>query len=312
VTAAAPAAPRTGRPLVLLATCRELADLDGEGRAVAAALEGLGADARPAVWDDGGVDWAAADLVVVRSTWDYVPRREEFLAWAVRTAAATRLANPPELLRWSTDKAYLEDLREAGLPVVPSAFLAPGQGEEHPFTDREHVVKPTVSAGSKDTLRLGPGEAGRSRAHVRAVHGSGRVALVQPYVEGVDVSGETAVVLVDGEVLHAVRKGPLLRPSGDPVEGLFAREEITSREPSAAELDVARRARDVVRARTGAVPLYARVDLLPSPEGPLVLELELAEPSLFLDVAPGAPEAFAAAVLARLPHVRARGDLTGE
>ncbi|WP_299036091.1 RimK family alpha-L-glutamate ligase [uncultured Pseudokineococcus sp.] len=289
-----------GRPTVLLATCREMADLDGEGRAVLAALADLGVEARPAVWDDADVDWASADLVVVRSTWDYVPRRAELLAWAERVAAVAELANPPELLRWSTDKAYLEDLRAAGLPVVPSVLLAPGEGDDHPFTDREHVVKPAVSAGSKDTLRLRPDEADRSRAHVRAVHGSGRVALVQPYVEGVDVHGETAVVLVEGEVLHAVRKGPLLRPSGDPVEGLFAPEEITPREPSDAELDVARRALDVVVSRTGGVPLYARVDLLPSPDGPLLLELELAEPSLFLDVAPGAPEAFAAAVLTRL------------
>jgi len=289
------------RPAVLLATCRELADLDGEGRAVLAALDDLGVEARPAVWDDEGVDWAAAGLVVVRSTWDYVPRRADFLAWGERVAAVTTLANPPALLRWSTDKAYLQDLRAAGLPVVPSAHLAPGDGEDHPFADREHVVKPAVSAGSKETLRLGPGEAERSRAHVRAVHASGRAALVQPYVEGVDVHGETAVVLVEGEVLHAVRKGPLLRPSGDPVEGLFAREEITAREPSEAELDVARRTLDVVRARTGgAAPLYARVDLLPSSDGPLLLELEMAEPSLFLDVAPGAPEAFAAAVAARL------------
>lgn len=298
-----PAPPRAsggGRPLVLLATCADLTSLDAEGRALADALRDRGADARPAVWDDPGVDWSAADLVVVRSTWDYVPRREEFLAWGERVAAATALENPPALLRWSTDKAYLEDLRAAGLPVVPSAVLAPGDGDEHPFLDREHVVKPTVSAGSKDTLRLGAQEGERSRAHVRALHAGGRTALVQPYLAGVDEDGETAVVVLDGRVHHAVRKGPLLRRSADVVDGLFAPEEITAREPSAAEVDVARRALDVVRARTGAVPLYARVDLLPSPDGPQLLELELAEPSLFLDAVPGAPAAAAEAVLSRL------------
>ncbi|WP_298988590.1 RimK family alpha-L-glutamate ligase [uncultured Pseudokineococcus sp.] len=291
--------PSARRPLVLLATCRDLPDLDAEGQGLLRALRGRGADARPAVWDDGGEDWAAADLVVVRSTWDYVPRRADFLAWAERVAAVTALDNPPDLLRWSTDKTYLEDLRAAGLPVVPSALLAPGDGEEHPFLDREHVVKPTVSAGSKDTLRLGAEEVDRSRAHVRAVHASGRTALVQPYLAGVDDHGETAVVLLDGRVSHAARKGPLLRRSADLVDGLFAPEQITAREPSAAEADVARRALEVVRARTGATPLYARVDLLPSPDGPLLLELELAEPSLFLEVAPGATEALAAAVIAR-------------
>ncbi|ROP44703.1 ATP-grasp domain-containing protein [Pseudokineococcus lusitanus] len=291
----------TAAPVVLLATCAEVADLDADSRALADALRARGADVRPAVWD-AEVDWAAADLVVVRSTWDYVPRREEYLAWAARVAAVTRLENPPDLLRWSTDKAYLEDLRAAGLPVVPSAVLAPGDGGDHPFLGVEHVVKPTVSAGSKDTLRLGADAEGarRSADHVLALHAEGRTALVQPYLAAVDDDGETAVVCADGEVVHAVRKGPLLERGGGRVEGLFAEENISARTAAEAELEVARAALDVVRGRTGRAPLYARVDLLPSEDGPVLLELELAEPSLFLDVTPGAADAVAAAVLRRV------------
>ncbi|MGQ7296475.1 ATP-grasp domain-containing protein [Quadrisphaera sp. KR29] len=297
--------PGAGTGRVGLVTCAEVPDLDPEGRLLLGALRDRGLDARPVTWDDDGADWAALDLAVVRSTWDYATRRAEFLAWAARAAAATQLLNPLPLLDWSTDKHYLADLQAAGLPVVPSAFVEVGGGEEHPYLGVEHVVKPAVSAGSRDTLRLGAHEADRSRAHLRAVHASGRCALVQPYLSAVDEVGETALVFLDGQLSHAMRKAALLPPSGGLVEGLFAPEEMSPREPSAAEVELARAVVEqaVVRAREAGAPrpLYARVDLLPGDHGePLVLELELVEPSLFLDHAPGAVDRLADAVVGRL------------
>ena len=211
-------------PDVALATAREVADLDDEGRLLAAALADRGARVAPAVWDDADVDWAGFDLVVVRSTWDYAPRVAEFVTWAERVGAVTRLENPPGLLRWSTDKHYLLDLERAGVPVVPSAFLEAGADPGgHPWAAVEHVVKPAVSAGSKDTLRLGAHDAERSRAHAADLLAAGRSVLVQPYLDAVDTEGETAVVLVDGVFSHAIRKAPLLQAGGGLVEGLFAR-----------------------------------------------------------------------------------------
>jgi hypothetical protein len=129
--------------------------------------------------------------------------------------------------------------------------------------------------------------------------------LVQPYLRGVDVAGETALIYVDGEFSHAVRKGPML-PAGvaHPVHGweLFVEEEISARVPDPAELAVGSAALGVIRARFGADQLYARVDLLPTPAGPVVVELELTEPSLFLQVGqPGTDPAvtFAAAIAER-------------
>lgn len=160
-------------------------------------------------------------------------------------------------------------------------------------------MKPTVSAGSRDTLRLGPGEADRSVAHVRAVQATGRTVLVQPYLDTVDTHGETAVVFLDGGYSHAIRKAALLREGAGLVEGLFAEEEITAREPSRAELEVAALALAALPPSADP-PLYARVDLLHGDSGPQVLEVELCEPSLFLQHAPGAADRFAAAVVARL------------
>jgi glutathione synthase/RimK-type ligase-like ATP-grasp enzyme len=281
--------------LVLLATCSELPDLDDDTRTLQRALTDRGVAARPAVWDDEAVDWAAADLVMVRSTWDYAKRREEFLAWAEKVAAATRLHNPPAVLRWTTDKTYLRDLAGAGVPTVPTAFV--DADEPHPYLDVEHVVKPAISAGSLDTTRVAAGDHARSRDRVRAVLGSGRTVMVQPYVAGVDEHGETALIYVDGRFSHALRKAAILTEGHGEADGLFVEEEMSVREPSAEEHEVAQR---VVAAVPGGPPLYARVDLLPGPDGPVLLELELAEPSFFLDLVPEASGTVADAVIARL------------
>ncbi|MDO9379582.1 MAG: hypothetical protein Q7T56_12105 [Nocardioidaceae bacterium] len=288
-------------PRIALATAREVADLDDEGRLLASTLRGRGADVVAAVWDDADVDWAAFDLVVVRSTWDYPTRVVEFLAWAAHVEEVSRLENPLALLRWTTDKHYLRDLDAAGVPVVPSEFLEPGDDPAHVLLDVEHVVKPAISAGSKDTLRLGAHERDRSRDHAARLLDAGRGVLVQPYLDAVDDVGETAVVVVDGHASHAIRKGAILRAGAGLVEGLFAEEDISAREPSAAEVAVAERALEAVPG--DAPPLYARIDLLPGQGGPVVLELELAEPSLFLTTSDGAADRLADAVLRRLaPH----------
>ena len=287
------------RARVALATCAEETGLDEEGRVLLSALAETGVAAVPAVWDDETVDWAGFDLVVVRSTWDYPRRLAAFLAWAEHVASVGRLLNDVVLLRWTTDKVYLRGLEATGVPVVPSVFLAPGEDAEHLLLGVEHVVKPTVSAGSLDTLRLGADDAARSVEHVRAIHASGRTALVQPYLDAVDTHGETALVYLDGALSHAIRKGPLLASGAGLVEGLYAEEQIDLREPDAAEREVGMRC--LAALPVAAEPsLYARVDLISDDEGPRVLEVELAEPSLFLQHADGAADRFAAVIAGRL------------
>ena len=271
-----------------LATCSSRPFEHDDTPALLAALADLEVDASAQVWDDSAVDWASYDLVVVRSTWDYTTRREEFLAWADSVPA---LANPASVLRWNTDKRYLAELAEVGVPVVPTSFVAPGEPFEPPAY--EHVVKPSVSAGARDTRRFAAGES--SAAHAETLLAAGRTVMVQPYQEAVDAAGETAVLLFDGAHSHAARKGPVLVPTlADPNDVT-----ITPAQATPAQLEVA-------TAALAAVPwpeplLYARVDLVPGPDGaPVLMELELTEPSLFLGTAAGAVERFAVAVRSRL------------
>ena len=278
-------------PRVALATASTWPDLDADSALLVPALAELGIEAAPAVWDDPAVDWAAHDLVVVRSTWDYVPRRDAFLAWA---GSVPRLHNPADVLTWNTDKTYLRDLAAAGVPVVPTEYVAPGEPYVPPAGPV--VVKPTVSASAQDTERYDDARDGA--ALVARLHAQGRTAMVQPYLSGVDVEGETAVLLFDGEPSHGARKQALL--TGPPVDLDDDLAMMSEREPTAEQVEVA-------RAAVAAVPhdgplLYARVDLVPGPDGsPVVLELELAEPSLFLRYAPGSAQRCARAVAARLP-----------
>ncbi len=266
-----------GKTRVALATCSSFPDGDADDAGLPAAI---GGDVTFAIWDDPAVDWSSFDLVVVRSTWDYQDRRAAFLAWA--HGIGERLVNPPGVLLWNTDKRYLQELAFAGLPVVPTAVVEPGATFRPPPVG-EYVVKPTVSAGSRDTARFTADEGERAAALVAAIHTSGRTAMVQPYVASVDARGETALLFFDGAFSHAIHKGPLLRPGAEPTSEVFAAETIEPRTPTDAELAVAQRILEDVAQRlgTGAL-LYARVDLVQDADGaPLLLELELTEPSLF-------------------------------
>lgn len=280
---------------VLLATCARLPRGDEDAEALTSALASCGVRARWVAWDDPDVDWTAS-LVVLRSTWDYTMRREQFLAWS---QTVPQLANPADVLAWNSDKRYLRDLAAAGVPVVPTAFVAPGEPASLP--DVEFVVKPSVGAGSRGAGRFAPGDVDAAREHLAALHAAERTALVQPYLGAVDAAGESALVYVDGQFSHSARKGPMLAAGtvhGLVGEALFVPEAITARGPSDAELAVGAAALAAVRERFGT-PLYARVDLLPTPDGPVVVELELVEPSLFLDTAETAAKTFATAIAAR-------------
>ena len=151
---------RDGRATVALATCAALPGLDVDGPGLLQALDRVGVDARAAVWDDPAEQWGHFDLVVVRSTWDYTERRDQFVAWA---RSVPRLANPAEVLEWNTDKRYLGDLAEAGVPVVPTTWIGPDDAVALPG-EGEFVVKPTVGAGARGAGRHRPDGAAAARA----------------------------------------------------------------------------------------------------------------------------------------------------
>ena len=201
---------------IALVTCKVLPEPDFDQEMLLDALRAAGADARLLAWDDPGAEPAAAfDVCVLRSCWNYPQAPEAFLAWCERTAAESRLANPLPAVRWNLHKRYLAELEAAGVPVVPTAWVE--TGEDADLAEilgargwDDVVVKPSVSAASFRTRRFDRSdreslEAGRRFLRELAAD---RDAMIQPFVPSVETEGERAIVWIDGELTHAIRKKP--------------------------------------------------------------------------------------------------------
>lgn len=286
---------------VLLATSRDLPELDQDDAPLLDALRAAGLETELAVWDDPDVDWASADLVVVRSTWDYTDRRDEFVEWASRVGEVTQLQNPADVIRWNTHKGYLIELEERGAPIVPTAWL--GQGDAIDLADllttrgwKRAVVKPAVDAGSRGLRRIDAtdgADLAEGQAHLDRLLANGD-AMVQPYLSSIETDGELSVIFLGGEFSHAVRKRPAPDDFRIQVEygGVYEQEDIAD--------DVRDLAAWILEA-TGHEYLYARVDLVADDDGsPQLAELEVTEPSLYLTKADGAAERLVSAIRSRL------------
>ncbi|MCQ9185114.1 hypothetical protein KMT30_40005 [Streptomyces sp. IBSBF 2953] len=260
------------------------------------ALREAGAEADQAFWDDADVDWASYDLVVIRSTWDYSWRADEFTAWTQKVAAVTRLANPAEVVRWNADKRYLGELAAAGVPTVPTRYFAPGEPAELPDHD-EYVIKPASGAGARYAARYTPDGHDTAVRHLARMHAEGLTAMVQPYVRAIDTGGERALQFFGGCLLHASRKRAVLAPGTAFDAEKVAHPGLEPWTPAPAELAVAERALAAVPDAPGL--LYARVDLVDGDDGrPRVMELELVEPNLFLFLHPESTPKVVTAILA--------------
>lgn len=260
---------------IALATCEVLPEPDPDQEILIAALEKRGARAELCAWSDARVDWAAYDLCVLRSTWDYYRARGAFLDWLARVDAVTRLWNPFEIVQWNTHKSYLVDLAQQGFAVTPTCLVRAASATRlREILQREAwdeaVVKPAVSAASFETHHVGKANLDAGEAHLARL-ASAQDVLVQQYLPSVHESGERAVVFIDGELTHMVRKRPRFHGEDESVEG-----------PLPLEPDEAGLAQALMRG-PGRGTLYGRVDLARDLQGrPCVMELELVEPSLFL------------------------------
>jgi glutathione synthase/RimK-type ligase-like ATP-grasp enzyme len=247
-------------------------------------LDERGVAAEWVVWDDPSADWSSYDAVWIRSTWDYTARHAAFLDWLEVVSATTELWNPAPVVRWNSHKSYLLDLADRGVEVVPTVLVPAGEvlGLDRVLDDQgwtDAVIKPAVSVGAIGAARVHRDDAPgwMPEPHLGDL-------LVQPMMTGV-TQGETSMIAIDGRVTHAVRKIPAAGDFRVHVE-YGGREVAHETEP--AELELAARALEAV----GRPLLYARVDCVDTEKGPMLMELELIEPSLFLPLAP--PTAVAA------------------
>ncbi len=271
-----------------------------------ALLADRGVRAESRSWSDTSVPWHELDLVVVRSTWDYTRRYREFIRWV--TSLRVPVENAADVVVWSSDKHYLRDLDAQGVPTVPTWYVAPG--DPWPAVPATHlVVKPVVSAGARDTGRFAPSNRMDAQALVERITAAGTVAMVQPFLPSVDERGETAVVLIDGDVSHVLRKNSVLRSDGvaplrhpeGSAEAMYDPDLVRAATADDEEIALAARVLAYVRERFATTPVAMRVDMVRGMHGhPVVLEVEAVEPHLYLDEAPDAGDRLADAIVARV------------
>lgn len=276
-----------------LVTCELPKERDEDADFLGPALRRRGVEVEQPAWSAAGVDWSGYDLVKLSTPWDYHERPDEFRAWLRAVAAASNLQNPLPIVEWNLDKRYLRELEAAGVATIPTIWSEPG-AEADALAELERrgwstvVIKPVIDLGAMNLVRV-PADLAE-----RMLTSFDRPVLVQPYLETIESAGELSLAYVDGALTHALRKVPA--PGDFRIQPLYGGTHARI-EPSAAQVDAAERA----IACAPAEPLYARVDLIAAEDGrPLVIELELIEPSLYLDVHPPAAVTLADAMLARV------------
>lgn len=265
------------------------------------ALGTAGMEVAHPVWSDPAVDWGGFDLIVIRTTWDYTDRLDEFHGWLDEVEPLGTVHNPPALIRWNLNKRYLFDLEERGVPIVPTIIAESAEDTKKAIAElgaAEVVVKPVVSASSRNTGRFVAADPAAVSLAARII-GEGNAVMIQPSVQSVATHGETALMLFGGEFSHAIRKGPLLELGGGLLGGSYE-EEIVPWEASEEEHSVAvaaSRAATAIAREAGWTRdplLYARIDVVTLDDGThALLEAELFEPSLFLNTDPASAGRFA-------------------
>jgi len=276
-----------------LVTCSRLPDGHPDDLLLRPELKKLGVETCHIEWENQLPE--GLDALLLRTPWNYHRCLDSFLGWLER-ADTLPMWNPPQVVRWNCHKGYLAQLYEAGLPVVPTRVWEPGVTLDATeiaawVGDRPVVCKPAVSAGAFKTARYdhwGP----EALRHLQELLET-EAAILQPYFARIEQEGEKALIFIDGEFSHSVRRHlPLIE--GPEVD--YTMQPVI---PSPTELEVARRI-------LGWLPwhdlLYARVDLIPSDQGhPTLLELELIEPQLFMREHPACAGALARAWRSRFP-----------
>jgi glutathione synthase/RimK-type ligase-like ATP-grasp enzyme len=258
----------------------------------AAALDAGGAEVTPVAWTEAA-DLSAFDLVLPLVVWGYHLDYTRWLELLDRTEHnAWPMINPPALLRWNGDKAYLAELATRGVSTVPTLAVesccdADLEEARRRFGSDWLVIKPPISASAMGTHRLGPNDD-------LPADSRGRPTIVQPLVEEIARTGEFSLMLFDGEYSHAVVKRP--RAGDFRVQEYHGGVTLPCPAPPTGAIELAQAA----LAAAPAPAAYARVDIVPDDDGVLmIMELELIEPSLFLDHAPDGGASFTRSILSR-------------
>jgi glutathione synthase/RimK-type ligase-like ATP-grasp enzyme len=240
-------------------------------------------------WDESGIETRGYDAAVIRTTWDYHERPEQFVSTLEAfVRAGLPVFNSPEVVRWNMRKTYLKELGPSAIETIwadradavtiAQTFDALGAAEI--------VVKPQVGAGSIRTVRLKK-NAWSEADLIDAPLGE---AMIQPYLQAIETEGERSLFWFGGKYTHAIRKVP---QAGSWLANMPGKTTFLAEAPPPAALEAA----EAARARAPKDLLYVRIDLVLGDDGKWrVIEIEAIEPYLFLDFAPEGARFFVDAI----------------
>ena len=287
---------------IIFITCNEMPELTASDAVAAEALGVLGVNVLAAPWNGDQTLFHGADLIVIRSTWDYPAHHAMFRNWLGALNDDARVVNPPSLMRWNLSKRYLLELAGKGAPVPALKLVSPearaiAQAMDTLGLDKA-VVKPEFGA-------TGSGLSLVSRDDVDGLESAARKlampGFVQALIPEISDFGETSLMYFNGDYSHAVTKRPM---TGQ----ILCQEEhggttVAANPPDWAIADGAR-----ILEMLPGLPLYARVDAI-IPAGGLdetmrLMEVELIEPELFFPYCPHSADRFADALMKRMNKVK--------
>jgi glutathione synthase/RimK-type ligase-like ATP-grasp enzyme len=284
-----------------IATCTQFPTVYPDDAYFVSVLERLGVEPVVCIWNDPLVDWTIFDAVLIRTVWDYFRHYPAFLAWLdTLDRLGVPTINDTHLIRWNSEKRYLLDIEQQGVPIIPTRVAPAGRLPEMLASAGEGdlIIKPSVSGGAWHTVRGTPGTTAFKDA-VAALPGN-LDFLVQPFVPEIATNGEWSLLYFAGAYSHAVIKHPA---SGDyRVQEEHGGTAIQAT-PDAAIVQAADKALAAVAALGYREQAYARVDGVIIGNQFRIMELELVEPMLHLAIRPEAAERFAAHVLTRLQGI---------
>jgi hypothetical protein len=242
-------------------------------------LRARGCDVHLVAWNDSTVDWRAANLVIIRSTWDYCQNHASFITWANRVATITNLWNPIEVIQWNADKHYLMDLQATGLPIVPTVLLDEYCLEHlsdlcNEWSTEQIVIKPTIGSNAYATFLVKSPLSAYDKSTIYEAS-TRNTLFAQPHLRSVESYGERSLGYINGEFVHAFRKTPFYAFRSDSTD----KDKEIAVYPSGSELRLA----ELIMQRLKHRLLFGRVDMLNDDNGtPRIMELEFIEPRLNL------------------------------
>ncbi len=243
------------------------------------ALNALGLQTKKVAWSDPSFNWSQTRVALFRTTWDYAEKFTEFSDWLMQVSMKTKLVNDYETVIWNLDKHYMEDLQNAGVNIVETYFIEPG--DERSLQDihaelgwENTVLKPSISAAAKDTFKITmENRPGLEKLYKELIKDESM--MLQPFQNSVIERGEISLMLIGGTYTHAVLK--VAKPGDFRVQDDFGGT-VEDYKPNQAEIDLAVAAVAACEIK----PLYARVDIVNDNNGnPAVSELELVEPEMW-------------------------------